>query len=156
MLNYYRFKTVSDLFMQGKPEEARLELAELQRRYVDICSENTSLKTQRQEYEDILYLSRNLILDGKYYWLITGSIKQGPFCPHCYDQDGLLMRLAGESGERICTFCRTSYTDPVPMRELAMVIAQEFYAQDPIDPADSSIKVRGQSRGKAKIIPFAR
>lgn len=150
MLNYYRFKMVSDLFMQGKIEEARLELAELQRRYVALCDENTSHKMQVQEYEDILYLSRNLILDGKYYWLITGSIKQGPFCPHCYDQDGLLMRLAGDPGERYCTMCRMNYTEPAPVQELAMAIAQEFCNQE------AGIATRDRAQKRAKIIPFGR
>lgn len=150
MLDYYRFKTVSDLFMQGKLEEARLELAELQRRYVAICDENTTLKMQVQEYEDILYLSRNLILDGKYYWLITGSIKQGPFCPTCYDRDGLLMRLAGEPGERFCTACRSTFVEHQPVQELAMAIAQEFYNEE------AGISARGKPGKKAKIIPFGK
>lgn len=150
MLDYYRFKTVSDLFMQGKTEEARLELAELQRRYVALCDENTTFKMQVQEYEDILYLSRNLILDGKYYWLITGSIKQGPFCPHCYDKDGLLMRLAGDPGERYCTVCRNSFVDIAPVQELAMAIAQEFYNDG------TGIKTRNKPPKKAKIIPFGK
>lgn len=150
MLDYYRFKTVCDLFMQGKTEEARLELAELQRRYVALSDENTTLKMQVQEYEDILYLARNLILDGKCYWLITGNIKQGPFCPHCYDTDGLLMRLSGEPGERFCTLCRTDFSEPAPERELAMAIAQEFFNED------NGLSGRERQSKKAKIIPFGK
>lgn len=150
MLDYYRFKTVSDLFMQGKTEEARLELAKLQRRYVALCDENTTFKMQAQEYEDLLYLARNLILDGKYYWLITGSIKQGPFCPHCYDHDGLLIRLGGDKGERFCTLCRNSYFESAPVQELAMAIAQEFLGQE------QPVMLKEKPRKKAKVIPFGK
>lgn len=149
MLDYYRFKTVCDLFMQGKTEEARLELAELQRRYVALCDENTTFKMQTQEYEDILYLARNLILNGGFYWLITGSIRQGPFCPHCYDRDGLLMRLSGERGERFCPSCRESFVDSPPQMARAVVVSQD-YAEDSFVP-EKTAPLR-----TAKIIPFAR
>lgn len=109
MLDYYRFKAVSDLFLLGEKEEARLELAELQRRYVSLCDENSTLKMQIQEYQDILYIARNLVLESEFYWLQTGSVRQGPFCPACYDNDGLLMRLSDSSGERFCTTCRTGF-----------------------------------------------
>ena len=64
MLDYYRFKEIHDLFMKGKTEEARHVLMEMQSRYVSLCDENTMLKMQVQEFEDILYLSRNLVFDG--------------------------------------------------------------------------------------------
>ncbi len=150
MLDYYRFKSVSDLFMQGKAEEARLELAELQRRYVALCDENTTFKMQVQEYEDVLYLARNLILDGQLYWLITGNIKQGPFCPHCYNRDGLLTRLSGEPGERYCATCRESFTALSPQAAKAVVGSQDF--------SDNSgfVPDLERSRRKAKVIPFGR
>jgi len=150
MLDYYRFKTVSDLFMRGKTEEARLELAELQRRYVALCDENTTFKMQVQEYEDVLYLARNLVLDGQFYWLITGNIRQGPFCPHCYNRDGLLMRLSGDPGERYCTACRESFVALLRQSEKAAVVAQDFSDDGVFVPALE------QSPRKAKVIPFGR
>ena len=148
MLDYYRFKTVCDLFMQGKTEEARLELAELQRRYVALCDENTTFKMQVQEYEDVLYLARNLVLDGQFYWLITGNVRQGPFCSHCYNRDGLLMRLSGEPGLRYCAMCRESFTDLPMQEEKAAVVAQDF------SDGGSFVPALEQSPRKAKVIPF--
>lgn len=149
MLDYYRFKTVSDLFMQGRIEEARLELAELQRRYVALCDENITFKMQVQEYEDILYLARNLVLEGEFYWLVTGSIKQGPFCPTCYNRDGLLMRLAGETGDRFCTVCRQNFADQQARQMKVAVASQDF--------ADAEfIPIMEAARRKAKVIPFSK
>ena len=150
MLDYYRFKAVSDLFMQGKTEEARLELAELQRRYVALCDENTTFKMQVQEYEDVLYLARNLILDGQFYWLITGNIKQGPFCHHCYNRDGLLMRLSGDPGERYCTACRESFISAPQQLDKAVVVSQDFAGNGSFVPALE------HSQRNAKVIPFGR
>ncbi len=146
MLEYYRFRTVHDLFVKGLTDEARMELAELQHRYVLLCDENASLKMQVQEYEDALYLARNLTFDGNFYWLTTGSIRQGPFCPSCYDRDGLLMRLSGEAGERYCPACREQFFDA--LREpMAVAVPQE--------PEISRMPPAPALR-KAKRIPFVR
>ncbi|MDR2489303.1 MAG: hypothetical protein LBD42_07415 [Desulfovibrio sp.] len=149
MLEYHRFKAVGDLFIKGRHEDARLELAELQRRYVTLCDENITCKVQIQEYEDILYLARNLIRDGGFYWLITGSIKQGPFCHACYDRDGLLIRLSGEAGSRFCSYCRESFLMQPPLLDLAA----------PHDnPADMEpyLPARKKHQQKAKVIPFGK
>lgn len=148
MLDYYRFKSVSDLFLQGKTEEARLELAELQRRYVTLCDENTTYKMQIQEYEDVLYLARNLVMEGDFYWLITGNIKQGPFCPHCYNNDGLLMRLSGDPGDRYCTSCRTTFTSQC--EDEAIAVSQDYSEDGTFIPSSD------QQQHRAKVIPFAK
>ncbi len=107
MLDYYRFKDIDDLYCQGETDKARQLLMSMQSRYISLCDENSFMRMQLHEFEDILYLSRNLIFDGDCYWLITGGIKQGPFCAHCYDQDGALIRLDSESGEWRCVSCGT-------------------------------------------------
>ena len=150
MLEYYRFKQISELYEKGQQEAARLQLAELQRRYVALCDENLSCKTQIQEFEDILYLARNLFFDGELYWLVTGSIKQGPFCPECYNRDGVLMRLAGEPDDRQCPFCRTPYAARPAYREAAMGAEGQSVHEGPRGPAPAKAPVRG------KVIPFQR
>ena len=152
MLDYHRFKAVSDLFMRGRNEEARLELAELQRRYVALCDENTTLKMQVQEYEDVLYLARNLVLERGFYWLITGSVRQGPFCPSCYNRDGLLMRLSGDPGERFCAFCREHFTEEPEQRVRVAAAAQDFLEAAFI-PAMNTMDAAPR---KAKVIPFGK
>jgi len=105
MLDYYRYKDVLELFGKGKLDEGKCALMELQAKHIALADENSILKTQVQEYEDILYISKNLVFDGSCYWLITGSIKQGPFCEKCYSGAGILIRLIdGRSGMR-CPMC---------------------------------------------------
>lgn len=109
MLDYYRFKEVHDLFTKGKFDEAKKVLGMLQEKYIEVHDENEMLRTQLQEFEDILYLAKNLEYDGHSYWLKTGTIKQGPFCQSCFDRDGLLIRL-GESGDQWkCLSCGAVY-----------------------------------------------
>lgn len=111
MLEYYRFKVIHDLFIKGQTEEACMQLKELQKRYVAQCEENSALRAQIREYEDILFLARNFIFDGHFYWLITGSIKQGPFCPTCYNRDGQLIRVNAGNPRR-CPSCNETFALP--------------------------------------------
>jgi hypothetical protein len=151
MLEYYRFKNIHDLFTRGRMEDGREELAALQRRYVSLWDENTTLKLQMQDYEDILYIARNLTFDGEFYWLQTGSIKHGPFCPHCYDHDGLLMRLSGERNERYCTSCHEFYNTPKKMAAASQESGRGAGAGG--SPAPPLVR---KPEKKAKIIPFVR
>ncbi len=109
MLDYYLFKQVQDLFLEGKSKKARRILKELQDKYIELCDENMLLKTQVQEFEDILYLAKNLEYDGRSYWLKTGTIKQGPFCQNCFDKEGLLIRLYENDVNWKCLTCGEEY-----------------------------------------------
>ncbi|MCC8193291.1 MAG: hypothetical protein LIP28_01410 [Deltaproteobacteria bacterium] len=160
MLEYFRFKEIHDLYTGGQIEEARHQLSELQARYVNLCDENAVLRTQIQGYEDILYLSRSLIFDGIFFWLITGSIKQGPFCPVCYNRDGLLLRLTDDGSSRHCLTCgsrfkraQTPAEKPLPRQAVSGMAQGESLAQ----PAMSLIQgpEMQEDRRRATVIPFA-
>ena len=146
MLEYYRFKVINDLFSNGLIEEAGFQLVELQRRYVALCDENTTLKSQLQEYEDLVYLKDNLHLRDQFYWLVTGSIRQGPFCPKCYDQHGLLTRLSGEPPDRRCSYCGTNYRGK-PELMPAPIQIEKIEMCDRLSTYPKPIR-------KAKVIPF--
>ena len=172
MLEYFRFKEIHDLYLTGQIEEARRQLGEIQARYVDICDENATLRAQIQGYEDILFLSRSLIFDGIFFWLITGNIKQGPFCPTCYNRDGLLLRLSDDGTSRHCLTCSSRFKRaqaPLPfippaarpaghaLGALAKTIP-EGLAQGTHEE-ENSARVVGMDMPqirKATVIPFAR
>ena len=155
MLEYFRFKEIHDLYTSGQIEEARHQLSELQGRYVNLCDENAVLRTQIQGYEDILYLSRSLIFDGIFFWLVTGSIKQGPFCPVCYNRDGLLLRLADDSVVRRCGMCSSRYERGGARMDRA-VSDDERRARTRQDAADEAAPSALSTRRKAVVIPFGK
>lgn len=169
MLEYYRFKVIHNLFLKGKTEEACIQLRELQKRYVDLCEENAVLKANAREYEDILFLARNFIFDGTFYWLNTGNIKQGPFCPSCYTKNGQLVRIT-ELNPRRCTSCGEHFEEQpgqsirpsgsgaaraldqsAAVSTIRAIAAMEQLAQTHLEQGklDSAAP-----RAKAKIIPF--
>ena len=160
MLEYFRFKEVHDLYAKGLIEDARQQLSELQARYINLCDENAVLRTQIQGYEDILYLSRSLVFDGIFYWLTTGSIKQGPFCPVCYNRDGLLLRLTDDGASRHCLTCGSHFKRSLapeqtpPARQAVSGMAQGDPAMLQAESLVESLEVPEQRR-KARVIPFA-
>ena len=143
MLDYYRYKDVLELFVNGQTEEAKYLLMELQARHIALTDENSNLKTQVQEYEDILFISKNLLFDGSCYWLMTSGVKQGPFCRNCYAQDGQLIRLVEMTDAWRCPNCNS------------LRIGDDLHAQPgqellPEAANDDSLK----SARPGKVIPF--
>ena len=115
MLEYYRYKEVSDLYEQNRVEEARQILAKMQARHIAMCDENATLRLRIQEFENVLYMANNLIFDGSSYWLLTGSIRQGPFCQLCYEREGALIRMDHLDDELVCPVCNAS-RERIPVR----------------------------------------
>jgi hypothetical protein len=105
MSDYRKFKEINDLFIHGYVEEGRRLLMELQARYIALHDELNALKKQVQEFDDILFLSQNLVPEGEHYWLRTGSIRHGPFCRSCYEYTGKLIRLEGHTNVWRCPYC---------------------------------------------------
>jgi hypothetical protein len=105
MLDYWNFKEINKLFLQGHYEEARLLLMELQARYIALHDEVRVLQKQVQEFEDILFLSQNLVTEGGQYWLRMGSVSHGPFCKPCYEYTGKLIRLESHKSVWRCPYC---------------------------------------------------
>lgn len=109
MLDYHLFKKAFDSIASGDAAEARNILARLQDKYIETADENSALKAQIQEYEDVLYLAKNLEYDGFSYWLKTGAFKQGPFCKDCFEREGLLVRLQESSRGHACPQCGAEF-----------------------------------------------
>ena len=133
MLDYWKFKEINTLLVQGHFEEARHMLMGLQARYIALYDEVSVLKKQVQEFEDILFLSHNLRTEGGQYWLRTGSIKHGPFCKPCYDYTGKLIRLESHKSVCRCPYCGL------------------LHSREPVAP----LTVNGPLARQGKIIPFS-
>jgi hypothetical protein len=109
MLDYRRFKEINDLFASGQGEKARHLLMEMQSRCIALRDEMSMLRIRLQSIEDALYLSENLYEDGGYYWLKTSGVRQGPFCPRCYQAEGGLIRLEKHKQGLECPYCYSIY-----------------------------------------------
>ena len=171
MLEYFRFKEIHDLYAMGHISEARNQMSDMQAHYINLCDENAALRAQIQGYEDILHLSRSLVFDGIFYWLITGNIKQGPFCPTCYNRDGLLLRLSDDGYVRHCLTCGSRFkrsTSPLPLAQpqarpighatgaLDRSIAHGLLQTEAAEEEPRVVGIDAPRSRKATIIPFTR
>ena len=81
-------------------------------------------------------LSCNLFRRNGLYWLKAQDINLGPFCPHCYDHEGGLIRLERSKGALHCPYCHTVITRPSHFE-------------------DADYEATGEAAPRARIIPFA-
>ena len=63
MIEYYRFYEVETLMTQGKLQEAIAELRSLQKLYLELSQDNSKLKVQLHDLEEILCISQNIIFE---------------------------------------------------------------------------------------------
>lgn len=134
MLDYRRFKEINELFLSGQTEKARHLLMEMQSRCIALRDEMSMLKIRLQTLEDALYLAQNLHEENGFYWLHTSGVRQGPFCPRCYETEGGLVRLEKRKSGLECPYCHALYQTLPPPDAIAA----------------GSLNVR-----QARILPFA-
>ena len=121
MLDYWQFKKINELFVLGRFEEARRMLMELQARYIALHDEVSILKEQVQDFEDIIFLSQNLVVEEGQYWLRAGGVRHGPFCKPCYEYAAKLIRLESHSNVWRCPYCGSLYDqEQIPGEVLAV------------------------------------
>ncbi len=109
MLDYEKFQRVHDFFSQGKSDLALRLLMQIQAEHITLHDTIDVLKERIQEFEDILFLSKALYFDSHFYWVRTSGATQGPFCPHCYEGDGMLFRLRMQENVLYCEHCHAMY-----------------------------------------------
>ena len=134
MLDYSLFKKINDLFASGQHDKARHLLMEVQSRCIALRDELSMLKVRLKTLEDIAFFAENLHVQDGFYWLTANDVRQGPFCPRCYESEGGLIRLERWQKALHCPYCHAVYPG----------VRQEAEYQN-------SAIVR-----HARIIPFAR
>ena len=119
-------KTATEIAKLLKDSDLSLEKAELKLKLADLISaladarietaEIQSLIAEKDEkikqLQETLETKKNVKYDKPYYWLGEGPEREGPYCQHCFDKDGKLIRLQGYgNGYWDCKVCKNNYTD---------------------------------------------
>ena len=93
------YKDIVELIKKGATVEAQEKIMELREGALELQEENTALKTQVRELEEKLKIQGQLEFVEGVYWLWEEdeagdfTIKTGPYCQHCYDDEMKLIRL---------------------------------------------------------------
>jgi hypothetical protein len=66
---------------------------------LDLREENLALKEKIKSLEAQLELAKRIVFEGRSYWILKESAKEGPFCQCCYDSNKQLIRLQSVAHE---------------------------------------------------------
>jgi len=107
------YKEIFDLIKKGSTVEAQERIQELRERVITLQEENNSLRERVRELEEAVSTKESLIWDPPYYFLATEAGKDGPYCQHCWDSEGKLIRLQqpGRGGYWKCIACDKAFKD---------------------------------------------
>lgn len=122
MKDYAQFKQINDLLAAGRSEQAREQLRGLQAHIIALHDEVDRLQTRIGNFEAMLSIPRKVVEDDGLVWLETDAGRQGPFCPHCHDAEGSLIRLAARMDGWMCPCCSAKLPAHAPGAETTRVM----------------------------------
>ncbi len=120
-------KNASDIARMIKDSGATLKQAEINLKLADLIGSLADAKmefanirnllTEREEeirrLNNELRVKSDMEYEEPYYFMRTGTGREGPFCQKCYDSAGKRMRLqlTGRKGYWECNECKSGYKD---------------------------------------------
>lgn len=102
------YKDIVDLLKKGATVEAQEQIMALREGSLILQEENVGLREKVKILEESLRVKGQLTFDGSTYWLDDGTGANGPFCQHCYDISGRLVRLQDWGDTWTCFACKTN------------------------------------------------
>src|SRR2546422_3728363 len=106
------YKDIVDLIKKGSTIEAQEKILELREAAMELQEENLELSARVKSLEEQAGLRQKVTWEKPYYWVKSGSEKDGPYCQKCFDQDSKLVRLqGGNNGIWLCLACKTNVYD---------------------------------------------
>ena len=105
---------IVDLIKKGADLEAQEKIMELCDACVSFREESLALRERVKELEQKLSQKDKVIFETGTYWVEGQEIRDGPYCPACYDSNDKLIRLQhwpesddGMVSERyLCPICK--------------------------------------------------
>lgn len=100
------YKDIVDLIKKGATVEAQEQIMVLREGALQLQEENFQLREKVKDLEESLKIKGQFTFDGSSYWLEDESRTDGPFCQHCYDTVGKLIRLQDWGDTWLCFACK--------------------------------------------------
>ena len=85
--------------------ELCIKLIAIQEKDLEIMDENRELRKKVDKLEEDLKIKGQLKFENDVYWIEEKGEKDGPYCPHCWDAEKLLMRLVTKGDYKKCWKC---------------------------------------------------
>ena len=110
-----KYKDIVELIKKGATVEAQEKIMELREAALELQEVNSDLRARVSELEEELRIKGSLEYSEGTYWLrredtaSDSTIKDGPFCQHCYDAEQKMIRLQDWGEAWSCMHCEHSY-----------------------------------------------
>ena len=123
-------KTATDIAKAIKSVDVSLERAELKLRVAELIESLAAAKIHAAEIQDLvrekdaeierLQIDQELFFEDNAYWRTKNSAKDGPFCTHCWDREGMLVHQHRDSND--LWYCLT-HGEPDPFIGIPPAVA---------------------------------
>lgn len=104
------YKDIVELLKKGATVEAQEQIMALREGALQLQEDNFTLREKIKSQEEALRIKDQLTFNHGAYWLSEAGKTDGPFCQHCYDTSGKLVRLQDWGESWLCFACK-NYID---------------------------------------------
>lgn len=106
-----KFKKIADQARQIDDRNLYGDVLSLQSDVMELLEERNELEAQNSSLKQAADVAAKVKYEAPFYWLIDAGRRDGPFCQHCWDKDGMLIRLQRSSIQGVwsCRTCKNSY-----------------------------------------------
>jgi hypothetical protein len=88
-----KYKDIIELVKKGSTLEAQEKILELREAAIELQEENIELKEQVSNLTLELKTKVEMVFNGHVYYKQTDDLKDGPFCPCCFDSNKKTIRI---------------------------------------------------------------
>jgi hypothetical protein len=104
-------QSIKDILKKTGDRKVYEKFLAIQEKALDPLEENNNLKQEIEKLQKKLEIKDSIEFEENVYWIKDkeGNVKEGPFCPKCYDDEKLLMHLvsyAMNSNIKKCPKCK--------------------------------------------------
>jgi hypothetical protein len=90
------FTQIAESLKEGSTLETLEQIMKLREAALELQEENLTLREEIKKLREEKDGGASLEFSGGVYWLLRDNEREGPFCPHCYDDHhGLVQLLDG-------------------------------------------------------------
>jgi len=77
------------------------KLMTVQEKTLETMVKNINLKKENDKLKEKLKLKGSIVFEKEVFWIKdeSGNVKDGPFCPNCYDSEELTLHLITVEGD---------------------------------------------------------
>lgn len=108
-------KSIGNVLQKAGNIEVYSKIINIQTVIMDLQEQNNTLRKELLDIKSLNDIDENLIFENNMYFIYKDnrSVREGPYCTRCWDENRKLVRLHSEDVDFRCPVCNT-YIDTDP------------------------------------------